>query len=120
MFRLQAAHRVRLAAGNDSIRMPITSGSDSCRDTAWLLVTIFPNLGFATRFVSGYLIQLNPDVRDLHALAEVYLPGAGWVRLDPTSGLFIAEGHIPLAATADPQSAAPVSGSVSERGVEFL
>ncbi|RYY04805.1 MAG: transglutaminase family protein [Gammaproteobacteria bacterium] len=131
-LQLMIGYGVRLEPGIQTCEETLTLAKGSCRDTAWLLVQVFRHLGYAARFASGYLVQLTSDIKaldgpsgpekdftDLHAWTEIFVPGAGWIGLDPTSGLLATEGHIPLACTPDPISAAPITGATGKTEVEF-
>ena len=132
LLQSQIKYLVRMQPGVQTPEETLNNASGSCRDSGWLLVQIMRHLGLAARFASGYLVQLVADVKaldgpsgttvdftDLHAWAEVFIPGAGWIGFDPTSGLLAGEGHIPLACTADPGNAAPVIGYTDVAQVQF-
>lgn len=119
-------YQLRMEPGVWSPEETLERQSGSCRDSAWLMVALLRRLGFVARFVSGYLIQSGQSAEgeelltcDLHAWAETFIPGAGWVGFDTTSGFLTAQTHVALAASPTPEDAAPVSGLLDQCHATF-
>lgn len=118
---------VRLEPGIQSCEETLNGRRGSCRDISWLLIQVLRELGLASRFVSGYLVEVAGDSKidatqsaaNLHAWVEVYITGAGWIGLDPTSGMLADAHHIPLACAPWPDSVAPIIGATEPCEVEF-
>jgi len=114
----------RPEAGVQAPAVTVTSGSGSCRDVAWLMVEALRRLGYAARFVTGYLYSPHLDAEDdapecghrgagaTHAWCEAFLPDLGWMQFDPTNGLAESPDLIRVGATRTPEEAAPISGSI--------
>lgn len=105
-------YRMRETPGVQNPARTLALGSGSCRDFAAFFIEACRYLGFASRFVSGYLH--NPGSTQhgsTHAWSEVYLPGAGWIGFDNTSGLVTGPDHIATAVHRHPESVPPVAGS---------
>ncbi len=111
----QCAYQQRLEGDPYPPAVTLANRAGTCRDYTVLFVAICRAVGLAARFVSGYQEgDLNGNLpHDLHAWAEVYVPGGGWCGFDPTLGLAVSDRHIALAASVDPKQAAPVSGKLA-------
>jgi transglutaminase-like putative cysteine protease len=108
------AYRRRDEPGIQPAAETITLGTGSCRDYAALLVECARSLGIAARFVSGYMFDPNNNgaaTGAMHAWVEVFLPGAGWIGLDPTHGLFCQNAYVPVAHAVVAESVNPIQGS---------
>lgn len=105
------AYGKREASGWQSPEETLQLGSGTCRDTAWLLVQTLRALGYPARYVSGYWVQVEGSSAELHAWAELFLAGAGWIGLDPTARLLTSHQHVPLCHAPNPEATLPVIGS---------
>ena len=113
--------------GTQTAGETITAGQGTCRDFAFLFMEAARRLGFAARFVTGYLndTTAGPDAPvgggATHAWADVFVPGEGWIEFDPTNRLTAAgSALIRVATTRTPAQASPISGSFKPNGGKFL
>lgn len=105
-------YKVREEPGVQTANETLACRTGSCRDFAMLLMAAARRLGLAARFVTGYLhAPLSPDAGATHAWAEIYLPGAGWIGFDPTTGAIVGADHIPVAVARMAESVPPVAGT---------
>lgn len=85
----------------------------SCRDLSWMLINLLRYQGFAARFVSGYFyFDMEEPTYELHAWIDIFLPGTGWLGLDPSHGIFTGNTHFPIASSAHFENTMPVSGGI--------
>lgn len=112
---------VRLEPGLQTVGETLRSSSGACRDTAVVFLAACRKMGIPARYVSGCQ-EGDPEQpeAELHAWAEVYLPGFGWKGYDPTHGLAVADRHIAYAASALPENTAPLSGSFRGTGASSV
>jgi transglutaminase-like putative cysteine protease len=98
----------------------LRQGKGSCRDSAMLFIDICRSVGIAARFVSGYCIGDAAAGGDMHAWAEVYLPGTGWRGFDPSRGLSVNDDYVAVAAGQLSQDAAPTLGNFRGEAVSSM
>jgi transglutaminase-like putative cysteine protease len=110
--------QLRLAGAAQLAAVTLASAQGSCRDLTVLFIAACRSMGIASRFTSGYLAPKdNLDLpRELHAWAEVFLPGAGWRGFDPSLGLRVFDAHVPLCAAPVQEATMPVEGGYFFQG----
>lgn len=111
----QFSYSTRMEEGTQTPAFTVVQRAGTCRDFAWLMVEALRRLGYAARFVTGYLYSPNASIRGAgatHAWCEVFLPDLGWMEFDPTNALAESADLIPVAISRTPEEASPISGAI--------